>query len=129
MYTDSIADMLTRIRNATMAKKPEVAMPHSKLKESLAHLLMAQGYVSGVTVVGTAKKFIQVTLKYSGDVSVITDLKRVSKPGQRIYLPVDRIPRTSSGYGITVISTSRGLMTDKQARAAKIGGEVLCQVW
>lgn len=129
MYTDSIADMLTRIRNAAMAKKPEVAMPHSKLKESLAHLLMAQGYVSGVTVVGTAKKFIQITLKYSGDVSVITDLKRVSKPGQRIYLPVDRIPRTSSGYGITVISTSRGLMTDKQARAAKIGGEVLCQVW
>ncbi len=129
MYTDSIADMLTRIRNAARAKRPEVAVPHSKLKESLAHLLMKEGYVSGVTVVGTTKKFIQITLKYSGDAAVITDLKRVSKPGQRIYLPVGRIPRTSSGYGITVVSTSQGLMTDKQARTAKMGGEVICQVW
>jgi small subunit ribosomal protein S8 len=129
MYTDSIADMLTRIRNAARAQKPETVMPHSKLKESLAKLLLAEGYVSGVQVVGTTKKFIQVNLKYNGVESVITDLKRISKPGQRIYLSADKLPRTSSGFGITVISTSSGLMTDKQARKAKVGGEIICQVW
>jgi small subunit ribosomal protein S8 len=129
MYTDSIADMLTRIRNAARAGKSETVVPHSKMKESLGRLLLAEGYVSGVQVVGTTKKFIQISLKYNGIESVITDLKRVSKPGQRIYLPVEKIPRTSSGYGITVVSTSQGLMTDKQARKAKTGGEVICQVW
>lgn len=129
MYTDSIADMLTRIRNAARAQKSETVVPHSKLKESLARLLLAEGYIGGVQVVGETKKFIQINLKYSGTDSVITDLKRISKPGQRIYLPVDRLPRTSSGFGITVISTSQGLMTDKQARKAKTGGEVICQVW
>ncbi len=129
MYTDSIADMLTRIRNGARAQKPDVAIPYSKMKESLARLLLAQGYVSGVQVVGTVKRFIQVQLKYSENASVITDLKRVSSPGQRIYLPAGRIPRTSSGFGITVVSTSQGLMTDVQARKAKVGGEVVCQVW
>ncbi len=129
MYTDSIADMLTRIRNAVRAKLPTTVVPHSKLKESLANLLLSEGYVSGFTVVGQQPKLIQINLKYANTESVITDLKRVSKPGQRIYLPVEKLPRSSSGFGITIISTSKGLMTDKQARKAKIGGEVLCQVW
>lgn len=129
MNTDSIADMLTRIRNATWVQKPEVVVPHSKLKESLANLLLAEGYISGVTVLGTIKKFIHINLKYNHGESVVNGIKRVSTPGQRIYLPAARIPRTSSGYGITIISTSAGLMTDRQARKAKVGGEVICQVW
>jgi small subunit ribosomal protein S8 len=129
MYTDSIADMLTRIRNAARAKKLDAVVPHSKLKESLARLLLAEGFVSGVQVVGTSRKLIQVTIKYKDGDSVISDLKRVSSPGQRMYLPVDKLPRASSGFGITVVSTSKGLMTDKQARKANMGGEVICQVW
>lgn len=129
MNTDSIADMLTRIRNATWVGKPETVVPHSKLKESLANLLLAEGYVSGVDVVGSVKKFIHIRLKYHAGEPVIHGIKRVSTPGQRIYLPATRLPRTSSGYGITVITTSSGLMTDRQARKAKVGGEVLCQVW
>jgi small subunit ribosomal protein S8 len=129
MYTDPIADMLTRIRNAVRAKRQELVVPHSKLKESLAHLLVAEGYIAGVQVVGTTHKLIQINLKYSEGAPVITDLKRVSKPGQRIYLPAERIPRTSSGFGITVVSTSKGLMTDRQARKSHLGGEVMCQVW
>lgn len=129
MHTDSIADMLTRIRNAVRAQKLETVVPYSKLKENLAKLLLAEGYISGVQILGTTKKILQLNLKYTDNASVITDLKRVSKPGQRIYLPVERLPRTSSGFGITVISTSQGLMTDAQARKAKVGGEVICQVW
>ncbi|MBP9686723.1 MAG: 30S ribosomal protein S8 [Candidatus Doudnabacteria bacterium] len=129
MVTDSIADMLTRIRNATRARQAQTVVPYSKLKQSLAELLLATGYLGGVQVMGSAKKLIQIQLKYKEDVSVITDLKRVSKPGQRMYLPAARIPRTSSGFGITVVSTSQGLMTDSQARKAKVGGEIICQVW
>ena len=129
MVTDSIADMLTRIRNAVRAKQVQTVVPYSKRKKSLADLLLATGYIGGVQVVGEAKKLIQIQLKYKDDASVLTDLKRISKPGQRIYLSATRIPRTSSGYGITVVSTSQGLMTDAQARKAKVGGEVICQVW
>ncbi len=129
MFSDPIADMLTRIRNASKAKKADVVVPFSKFKESLAHLLMAEGFVVGVNVVGNVKKLMTISLKFNSGQPAITGLKRVSKPGQRIYLPSEKLPRTMSGYGITVVSTSKGLMTDKAARKAKLGGEVVCQVW
>lgn len=129
MFTDPIADMLTRIRNATAAKKSELVLPYSKFKANLAQLLLKQGFISGVNELSGTHKTLQINLKYSGQESVIAGIKRVSKPGQRIYLPADKLPRTNSGYGITVVSTSKGLMTDKEARKAKMGGEVVCQVW
>ena len=130
MFTDPIADMLTRIRNASSAKKSELVLPYSKFKASLAELLKKEGFVSAFNELTGDHKLLQVHLKYSVEgEAVITGIKRVSKPGQRIYVPAEKIPRTNSGYGITVVSTSRGLMTDKQARKEKIGGEVVCQVW
>jgi len=130
MYTDPISDMLTRIRNGNTAKKAEVVLPYSKFKFSLAKVFEKEGFISEVKEVAGKQKMLQLNLKYdnSGD-SIISGIKRVSKPGQRIYLPADKLPRTNSGYGITVVSTSKGLMTDKEARKAKMGGEVLCQVW
>jgi small subunit ribosomal protein S8 len=129
MYSDPIADMLTRIRNASAAKKSELVLPYSKFKANLANLLQKQGFVGGVSELMGEHKMLQINLKYSGQEAVISGIKRVSKPGQRIYLPFDKIPRTNSGYGVTVISTSKGLMTDKEARKQKVGGEVVCQVW
>ena len=130
MYTDPISDMLTRIRNATLAKKQELVMPYSKFKHSLANVLLAEGFISGVNELPGRMKMLQVNLRYDGKGDpVIIGIKRVSTPGQRIYLPVQRIPRTNGGLGVTVVSTSKGLMTDKQARKAKVGGEVVCQVW
>jgi small subunit ribosomal protein S8 len=130
MFTDPIADMLTRIRNATAAKKSELVLPYSKFKANLAKLLLKEGFISGVNELTADHKMLQINLKYASDGQpVIGGIKRVSKPGQRIYLPSDKIPRTNSGYGLTVVSTSKGLMTDKEARKAKVGGEVVCQVW
>ena len=130
MYTDPIADMLTRIRNAVRSRKSEVILPFSKFKASLAKLLFQEGFVGGVSEVEGQFKMLQIDLKYgpNGD-SVITEIQRVSKPGQRIYLPVEKLPRTNSGLGITVVSTSKGLVTDRQARKERIGGEVVCQIW
>lgn len=130
MYTDPISDMLTRIRNASLARKAEVVLPYSKFKFALANLLEKQGFLAGVKEAAADHKLLEVKLKYSeaGD-SVISGIKRVSKPGQRIYLAADKLPRTNSGYGITVVSTSKGLLTDKEARKAHLGGEVVCQVW
>jgi small subunit ribosomal protein S8 len=130
MFTDPIADMLTRIRNAASAKKAELVLPYSNFKASLASLLAAEGFIAGFAEVKGKHKNLQINLKYDeAGSSVIAGIKRVSKPGQRIYLPAAKIPRTNSGYGITVVSTPRGLMTDKQARKGKVGGEVICQVW
>ena len=130
MFTDPIADMLTRIRNAAAAQKTELVLPYSKFKANLAQLLLKEGFVSGVNEVTGTHKNLQINLKYSqSGESVIAGIKRVSKPGQRIYMPADKLPRTNSGFGVTVVSTSRGLMTDKEARKAKVGGEVVCQVW
>lgn len=130
MYTDPIADMLTRIRNASAARKNEVILPYSKFKANLAQLLSKEGFVGVVGELTGEHKMLQIGLKYdaSGE-TIIAGIKRVSKPGQRIYLSADRLPRTNSGLGITVVSTSKGLMTDKQARKEKVGGEVVCQVW
>jgi small subunit ribosomal protein S8 len=130
MYTDPISDMLTRIRNALAVHKSELVLPYSKFKHSLAKVLLEQGFVSGVNELPGRVRMLQINLKYdaSGD-PVISGLKRVSSPGQRIYLSASRVPRTNGGFGITVVSTSKGLITDKQARKDKVGGEVVCQVW
>lgn len=130
MYTDPIADMLTRIRNATAAHKTELVLPFSKFKANLAQVLLKEGFISGVNELAGQHKMLQLNLKYtaSGE-SVIGGIKRVSKPGQRIYLPVEKLPRTNSGFGITVVSTSKGLLTDREARKDKVGGEVVCQIW
>ncbi len=127
---DPIADALTRIRNANLVKHENVSMPHSKLKEELIKVLKEQGYVESY-VVGEKDGFkeITVTLKYDNNQSVITGLKRISKPGLRVYSKAKNMPRVFDGMGIAVISTSKGLMTEKQARANKVGGEVLCHVW
>lgn len=130
MYTDPISDMLTRIRNALAAGKGELVMPYSKFKHSLASVLLTEGFISGVNELPGRVKSLQLNLKYDPTGSpVITGIKRVSTPGQRIYLPVTRIPRTNGGFGVTVVSTSKGLLTDKQARKDRLGGEVVCQIW
>lgn len=129
MITDPISDMLTRIRNAIRAHKTELVMPYSKFKENLAKVLFAEGFISGVNVLSGEVKLLQINLKYTGNSAVITGLKRISTPGQRIYVASDKIPRTNGGFGITIVSTSKGLLTDKQARKDKVGGEVICQIW
>ncbi|MDB4939988.1 MAG: ribosomal protein [Candidatus Doudnabacteria bacterium] len=129
MFTDPISDMLTRIRNAVATRKSTVAMPYSKLKHNLANILLKEGFVSAVSERQNAIKELEITLKYDGTEPVVTDLQRVSKPGQRIYAPMDKIPRANGGLGITILSTSKGLMTDRDARKQKFGGEVICQVW
>ena len=129
--TDPISDMLTRIRNAVAVDKTTVAMPYSKFKHNLARLLVAEGWLSEVFVREQAgKKMLGVGIKYtSGDQPVISGLRRVSKPGQRIYSNHKEIPRSQSGIGITVVSTSKGLMTGRQAYREKLGGEVIAQIW
>ena len=130
MFTDPISDMLTRIRNGAAAHKTDVLMPYSKLKHSLANILAREGFIAGVEVIEGSPKQLSVKIKYSSDgEAVVTGIQRVSKPGQRIYVPMDRIPRTNGGLGVTILSTSKGLMTDKEARKQKYGGEVICQIW
>jgi len=128
--SDPIADALTRIRNANMVNHEEVSMPASNLKVELVKVLQSEGYVQGYTVVEKdGFKELKVTLKYNNGKSVITGLQRISKPGLRVYSKAKNMPRVFDGMGIAVISTSKGLMTEKQARANKLGGEVLCYVW
>lgn len=130
MVTDPIADMLTRIRNANQQRHEEVAVPCSKLKTQLAEILKNEGFIKEYKVEGEgAIKNIVMTLKYKGNDRVITGLKRVSKPGLRQYAKVNEIPRVLNGLGIVVLSTSYGLMTDKEARAKQVGGEVLAYIW
>jgi small subunit ribosomal protein S8 len=131
--TDPIADMLTRIRNANTAHFDTVKMPGSKLKESLAAILVDEGYISGFSIdENPAKpgKTLEIVMKYAPDrARTISGIKRVSKPGLRIYARADKIPRVLGGMGVAVVSTSRGLMTDREARKRRMGGEVLCYVW
>lgn len=130
MYTDPIADMLTRIRNALASKKRELVMPHSNFKLALAKLLLQEGFVAGVNELPGRIKMLQLNLKYDASGQpVISELKRVSSPGQRIYVPADKIPRTNGGFGVTVVSTSKGLVSDRAARKERLGGEVVCQIW
>ena len=128
--TDPIADMLTRIRNANQQKHETVSIPYSNLKNDLANILKNEGFVTDFVVNEEGNhKNIVITLKYKGNERVITGLKRISKPGLRQYAKVNEIPKVLNGLGIVVLSTSQGLMTDKEARAKNIGGEVLAYIW
>jgi len=131
MNTDPIADMLTRIRNANIAKHTNVEIPHSNLKEQLAKLLKAEGFIADFSVKEAGKfKILSVDLKYGeNDVPVITNLRRISKPGLRIYKKASKLPKVFDGLGIAIVSTSKGLLTDRKARKENVGGEVLCYVW
>jgi small subunit ribosomal protein S8 len=126
---DPISDMLTRIRNATRALQPNVEVPHSKMKESIAHILKKEGYVGEVTVEGTIPKKIKLKLKYEGKRGVIEGLRRVSTPGIRRYTGSKEVPRVRGGLGVAILSTSEGLMTGVDARKKNIGGELLCYIW
>jgi small subunit ribosomal protein S8 len=131
--TDPIADMLTRIRNANTAQFDTVKMPGSKLKEALAVILEREGFIAGYTVEQNNARpgsTLEITLKYDQNrTRTIGGIKRISKPGLRIYAQADRIPRVLGGIGVAVVSTSHGLMTDREARKRHLGGEVLCYVW
>ena len=129
--SDTIADMLTRIRNASSAKHESVDVPASNMKKSIAQILVDEGYVKSFQVIDDGKQgVIRLTLKYNaGKASAITGLKRVSKPGLRIYANCEDLPKVMKGLGIAIISTSKGVMTDKAARSANVGGEVLAFVW
>ena len=128
--TDPIADMLTRIRNANNAKHETVDVPASNMKKAIAQILLDEGYIKNYQIVDDGTQgVIHITLKYNGKDKVITGLRRVSKPGLRVYVGADELPRVLRGLGIAIVSTSKGVMTDKAARAAHIGGEVLAFVW
>lgn len=128
--TDPIADLLTRIRNAITARHETVSIPASKMKKAIIDILVEEGFVtSGEVVEENGHSNIKVALKYAGSRNAITNLKRISKPGLRVYCGSEDLPKVLGGYGIAIISTSRGVMTDKKARALKIGGEVLAYVW
>ena len=127
--TDPIADMLTRIRNAQMAEKATVQMPASKVKVAIAKVLKDEGYIEGFAIVGEeTRRQLEIAQKYYAGRPVIEKIERVSKPGLRIYKGKDDIPRVMNGLGIAIVSTSRGVMTDRKARATGVGGEVLCIV-
>ena len=131
VVTDTIADMLTRIRNANQMRYQEVSVPASNLKVSLAKILKEEGFIEDYKVVNdTVQGTIELTLKYGQNKErVITGLKRISKPGLRVYAKAGEVPKVLNGLGIAVISTSHGVMTDKEARKENLGGEVLCYIW
>jgi small subunit ribosomal protein S8 len=128
--TDPISDMLTRIRNASSAMHEEVLIPTSKIKESIARILLDEGYVDGFEVVDNGHPAIKITLRYSEERErAISGIRRISKPGRRVYRGARELPRVLGGLGIAIVSTSQGVMTDKEARRARVGGEVLAYVW
>ncbi|MCR5825871.1 MAG: 30S ribosomal protein S8 [Oscillospiraceae bacterium] len=128
--TDPIADMLTRIRNANNARHETVDVPASKMKKSIAQILLDEGYIKSFQVEDDGVQgMIHITLKYNGKDKVITGLRRVSKPGLRVYVGADELPRVLRGLGVAIVSTSKGVMTDRAARASHVGGEVLAFVW
>lgn len=134
MQSDPIADMLTRIRNALSVRRSEVVVPSSKVKLAITRILKEEGYIEGFEVIqGKPQDVLRIRLKYTGDQKdrepVVTGLKRVSSPGRRVYSRSGEIPRVLSGIGIAILSTPRGVMTDRRARRERIGGEILCYVW
>ena len=131
MVNDTIADMLTRIRNANQMKYASVSVLNTKITEKIASILKEEGYISDYTVNAEDKKFLDLTLKYGENKKerVIVGLKRISKPGLRVYASREELPRVLNGLGIAIISTSKGIMTDKQARENGLGGEVLAYIW
>ncbi len=129
MMTDPIADMLTRVRNAQAASKFDVAMPSSKLKNAIAKVLQDEGYIAGFSDDGAVKPTLTITLKYHDGRPVIDELKRVSRPGLRIYKNKNELPKILNGLGVAIVSTSAGVMSDREARATGRGGEILCTVY
>ncbi|HHT48326.1 MAG TPA: 30S ribosomal protein S8 [Firmicutes bacterium] len=130
VVTDPIADMLTRIRNANIARIKQVEIPASNIKKELARLLKEEGYIQDYEFIEDNKQgMLRLQLKFNGKERIITGLKRISRPGLRVYVEKDQIPRVLGGLGIAILSTSKGIMTDKLARQMGIGGEVLCFVW
>ena len=129
--TDPIADMLTRIRNAAGAGLATVEMPHSKMREQIARVLKQEGFITDFTTAqNESRKELHIILKYGRErASVIQGIRRISKPGLRRYAPTLKIPKVVGGMGVAIMSTSHGLMTDKQARKSRLGGEILCYVW
>lgn len=128
--TDPIADMIIRIKNALLSGHKELALPHSKMKESIARILKDNNYISDFAVAEkTPQKEIKLELRYVDKMPAITDVKRISKPGRRIYVTADQVPKTLNGYGLTILSTSTGVMDDKTARQKNVGGELLCKIW
>ncbi|MBO5138045.1 MAG: 30S ribosomal protein S8 [Bacilli bacterium] len=126
VVTDTIADMLTRIRNANQMRYESVEIPTSKIKKEMANILKEEGFINDYKIEG---RTLTVSLKYAGKERVITGLKRISKPGLRVYAKSSEIPKVLNGLGIAILSTSKGIMTDKQARKENIGGEVLAYIW
>lgn len=130
MTTDPISDMLTRIRNGFRADLAEVSVPSSKLKIRVAEILLEEGYIARQTLVPDSKQgVLKIVLKYEDERSAITGIKRISRPGRRVYVGADDIPKVLNGIGRAILSTSSGVMTDRKAREARVGGEVLCAVW
>lgn len=129
MMTDPIADMLTRIRNAAMAHKPEVALPFSKIKLEIAKILQKQGYITEVIKESKPWPHLILVLAYEGKEPILKHIKRLSKPGQRAYATHDQLPKVLNGLGFWILSTSKGMLTDSEARRSKIGGELICEVW
>ncbi len=130
MLADPISDFITRIKNAYLARHNELVMPHSKLKQAIATIMMDEGYLEAVEVEGELPKLtLKLKLHYLNHKPAVTGIKRISKPGRRLYTSVNDIPKTLGGYGITIVSTSKGLLTDRQARKKSVGGELICQVW
>lgn len=130
IMTDPIADMLTRVRNALQQKHEAVSMPASKEKQAIAKILKEEGFITDYTVEGDVKKTLTITLKYTEDgKKVISGLRRISKPGLRVYAQVENLPRVLNGLGIAIISTSNGMMTDRDAKKNHLGGEVIAYVW
>ena len=129
--TDPVADMLTRIRNANVAGHATVDIPASKIKKNIAEILVKEGYIKGYEIVsGETQDVIRVTMKYGPDkTKVISGIKKISKPGLKVYAKADEVPKVLGGLGIAIISTSSGLVTDKEARKLGVGGEVICYVW
>lgn len=128
--TDPIADMLTRIRNASSAKHSTVDVPASNMKKAIAKILLEEGYIKNYQLIDDGTQgIIRITLKYNGNERAITSLRRVSKPGLRVYAGADELPKVLHGLGIAIVSTSKGVLTDKAARAQHVGGEVLAFVW
>lgn len=128
--TDAISDMITRIKNGYLARKKSVIVPHSKMKETIAHILETEQYVESVEIVDQKpQKQIVLTLRYVGKKPAITDVKRISKPGRRTYSSAKALPKSLGGYGIVVVSTNKGVMTEKEAKKLGVGGEVLCSIW
>lgn len=132
VMTDPIADYLTRIRNANNAYKKSVDIPASNLKESISRILKEEGFIKGFEVLNcdnSVKRMIRIYLKYDDKTRVISGLKRISKPSLRVYVGIEDVPKVLGGFGIAILSTSKGIMTDKSARKEDIGGEILCYVW